>query len=126
MDDEPGMTLVLKITLERTGRFDVTMANEAEQALRLLAQYPFDLMISDVVTPGIGGIELHKIVAERYPDLPFGFLTAIIPARIKDTTIDGLPCLAKPVSLEPLLKFIDRLLAPPRKRAEGPSQASPG
>jgi len=49
---------------------DVVSAGSADEALALLETERFDLLFSDVVMPGMSGVELAHRVRERFPDLP--------------------------------------------------------
>jgi two-component system, NtrC family, response regulator AtoC len=81
-DDEISLRKVLAASLRREG-YEVVSAQNGTEALQLLKATespdtgdPFDLVISDVRMPGIGGIELLSRVKKRYPDLPVVMLTA--------------------------------------------------
>jgi PAS domain S-box-containing protein len=51
-------------------RCEVLTAASGEEALERLEREPVDLLFSDVVMPGMTGVELAKRVRERFPDLP--------------------------------------------------------
>ena len=51
-------------------RCQVTSAESGEAALAILAKESFDLLFTDVVMPGMSGIELANRVREEFPDLP--------------------------------------------------------
>jgi CheY-like chemotaxis protein len=48
----------------------VTLATSGEEALELARRRDFDLVFSDVVMPGMGGLRLAERLAEEKPDLP--------------------------------------------------------
>lgn len=64
VDDEIGALTLIGIMLERGG-FNVLKAKDADSALAVLDQNTPDLIILDVMMPGINGIELCKIIRER-------------------------------------------------------------
>ncbi len=69
VDDELSMREFLSILLEREG-YEVTVADSAEEALRLMDTALFDLVLSDVNMPGLSGIELagpHQNRSHRKP-----------------------------------------------------------
>ncbi len=78
VDDELGALTLIGIMLERGG-FNVLKAKDADSALAMLDQNTPDLMILDVMMPGITGIELCRIVRTREETLTTPIL--ILSAR---------------------------------------------
>ena len=66
VDDEIGALTLIGIMLDRGG-FEVLKAREANQALETLDKDTPDLIILDVMMPGIDGIELCKMIRARKP-----------------------------------------------------------
>lgn len=64
VDDEIGALTLIGIMLERGG-FGVTKAKDADTALGLLREATPDLIILDVMMPGMDGIELCQVIRER-------------------------------------------------------------
>jgi DNA-binding response OmpR family regulator len=106
VDDSPQNLLVASRHLESTGHHVVT-ANTGEQALDLLARDRFDLVILDVLMPGIGGFETcRRIRADAaIAQVPVMFMTALgdrdATAPALDAGADDL--LAKPFARSELL-----------------------
>jgi PAS domain S-box-containing protein len=76
VDDEPQFAELVSTFLERDDpRLSVTTATDAEAALDLLAERPFDCVVSDHDMPGRDGIEFLEAVRETHPDLPFILFT---------------------------------------------------
>jgi len=68
VDDEEGVVSLLIRLLKRDGHY-VEGARGGRDALERLAEQQFDLVISDVKMPGVGGQKLHQEIHQRYPDL---------------------------------------------------------
>lgn len=66
VDDESEVGVVIRRVLEREG-FAVSVANSAAAGLQVVAQQPPDIVITDVIMPKVHGVELIKILRERYP-----------------------------------------------------------
>lgn len=74
VDDEP---LVRKLAVEilRRGGYKPHGVSSARDALELLDQESFDLVVSDVVMPEMTGVEFLYELRERRPDLPVVLMT---------------------------------------------------
>src|SRR6185312_12449884 len=80
VDDEPDMTLMIRLNLQKTGRFDVWEENEATRALSSARQVRPDLILLDVMMPDMDGGDV-LIQLKDDPNLakvPVIFLTATV------------------------------------------------
>jgi DNA-binding response OmpR family regulator len=66
VDDEANHTRVMAIGLRIEG-FEVETAADAEGALRVMAGETFDLAVVDLMMPGTNGIQLARLIRERFP-----------------------------------------------------------
>lgn len=115
VDDQPDVTRLLKLNLERTQNYEVRTENDATLAITAAEQFHPDLILMDVVMPGIDGGDLasQMQVNPRLKGVPIVFLTA---AATKDEVsshsgkIGGLPFLAKPVELKEVLVCLQKYL----------------
>ena len=67
VEDEETLCESLKRVLAREG-YVVHTASDAEAALRIFGEGTYDLVITDIILPGITGIELLKKIKERLPE----------------------------------------------------------
>jgi putative two-component system response regulator len=74
IDDEHVIRMLVMEILEAAGH-EVTGAESAERALTLLDANDFDLVVSDVVMPGLSGLELLEVVRTRRASLPVILVT---------------------------------------------------
>ena len=74
IDDEAVIRMLVVEILEAAGH-EVVAAEHAEHALELLDRAGFDLVVSDVVMPGLSGLELLDIVQRRQASLPVILVT---------------------------------------------------
>jgi CheY-like chemotaxis protein len=88
---------------------DVAVAMTGADALALVASTSFDIILCDVMMPGMDGHELHRRIAAQYPGLErrFVFMTGTLAPGIAKA-LDGLPnaWLAKPFDIEDVLALI--------------------
>lgn len=78
VDDDPDVLVLVRILLESEG-FKVSTVESGEKALELLGSDSFDLLVLDVVMPGLSGLDvLRRIRARReYSGLPVLVFTAL-------------------------------------------------
>jgi excisionase family DNA binding protein len=69
VDDDPGMRAFVRASLEPEG-FDVTDAASASEGLAVLEEEPLDLILLDVMMPGMDGWEMLQRVQERHGAIP--------------------------------------------------------
>ena len=74
IDDEAVVRMLVLEILESAGHV-VVGADSAERALRLLDEAEFDLVVSDVVMPGLSGLELLESAKKRRASLPVVLIT---------------------------------------------------
>jgi len=69
IDDEKDIRMVLKQVLELAG-YDVELAENGKDGLAKLEGKGADLVITDVIMPGIDGVATVRQIKEAHPDLP--------------------------------------------------------
>ena len=75
VEDEPGVRAVADRIL-KLGGFRILEASNGEQALEMVDLHgPPDLVLTDVVMPGMGGAELAGRLRARWPSLPILFMS---------------------------------------------------
>jgi PAS domain S-box-containing protein len=122
VEDEAATSRLVRVMLERAG-YRVTVATGGEQALAILAGGEgageagrIDLLLTDIVMPGIDGVELVRRARELHPSLP-AVLTSGYPAEFLAGSA-GLPFVAdllqKPFSAQEL---VHRVATAVRERA---------
>ncbi len=77
VDDEEDISELVRYNLVAAG-YDVVLADSGEKAVRLAGREPFDLVVLDLMLPGISGIEVAgKLKADpKTQNLPIIMLTA--------------------------------------------------
>jgi signal transduction histidine kinase/ActR/RegA family two-component response regulator len=125
VEDEPAVRRAVQRNLERLG-YQVLAAHDGEDALRLVeAREGIDLLLSDVVMPGIDGPELACRLRARWNDLPVLFVTGYSADRLARTDAVGPHdrVLEKPYQFDELARTIRGMLeAHVARRATGASR----
>jgi len=76
VDDDPTVSDVVRRYLDRAD-FEVTLAADGQGALDAVAAHRPDLVVLDLMLPGIDGLEVCRRLRGRDPDLPIVMLTAL-------------------------------------------------
>ena len=75
VDDEEMITRLCRKVLEKQG-FEVRCASSGEEALRLAGSRPFDMLLTDMLMPGLSGLDTFHILKEKQPGLVGLLMTA--------------------------------------------------
>jgi two-component system, OmpR family, response regulator MprA len=111
VDDDPKILSLMRRGLAFAG-YGVELAEDGEQALAIVRDRPPDLVVLDVVLPGIDGIEVCRRLRAGEPNLPILLLTARdrVPDRVMGLDAGADDYLVKPFAFDELLARIRALL----------------
>ena len=117
VDDERSIVDVLTYNLKRE-QYEVLVARDGEQALELARREEPDLIILDLMLPGLDGIEVCRIL-RRERDVPILMLTARDEEidRVVGLEVGADDYVSKPFSVRELLARVKAIL----RRARGPA-----
>jgi CheY-like chemotaxis protein len=114
VDDEEGLRSIVCRTLRAQG-YETLEASHGAEALGVLekATDPVDLVVTDVVMPGMDGRELGRRIAQRWPTLPILYISAYDVNDIfwRGSPRSSAPFLQKPFPAEGLISRVQELLA---------------
>jgi DNA-binding NtrC family response regulator len=120
VEDETAFRTVSVERLRENG-FEVAEAETGERALELLEQFAFDVVISDLLLPGIDGVQVIESAVRRYPRI----IGVIITGERKDirTAVAALKrgvndFLTKPYQFDELMHVLRKALEQQRLTAE--------
>jgi two-component system, cell cycle response regulator len=119
VDDQLYFRVFLEDLLREEG-YEVTSAEGGAEALAKLEAERFDVLVTDLVMPGMDGSELVQRVKERWPDQDIIVVTSVGDLR---TAIDAMKLgaseyLLKPVDKRALLRSLEQILERKRLRTE--------
>ncbi len=127
VEDEPSIAGFVRRGLHFEG-YEVDVVADGPGALRILRDTPPDLLVLDVMVPGVDGLEIARRVraseaAERLPAIPILMLTArdAIADRVTGLRAGADDYLVKPFDFEELLARIEALLRRATAAAQQPS-----
>src|SRR2546426_534673 len=109
VDDERNMRLSLEAIMAEEG-YEMRPAVSAEEALRMLEQEEFFMVITDARLTGMNGYDFLAKVKVRWPDLPILMITAYATPKLAVGAIKAgaMDYLAKPFAPEELLHAVAR------------------
>jgi two-component system cell cycle response regulator CpdR len=108
-EDDESLRGFLARALERAG-YEVTACADGEEAVAVL---DWDLLLTDIVMPGIDGIEVARQAAARHPGLRIMFITgfAAVALAATDAAPAGAKVLSKPIHLREIVSEVERMIA---------------
>jgi two-component system, OmpR family, response regulator len=111
VDDEPSILELLSVTLRFAG-FEVVTATNGADALNKARELAPDLLVLDVMMPGLDGFAVASTLRARGDCVPVVFLTAkdATEDRVQGLTIGGDDYVTKPFSLEEVVARIRSVL----------------
>ena len=109
IDDEVGFTKLLKMNLEKGGEFEVRVENNSMKALSAAREFLPDVVLLDVVMPGLDGGDVAALFQEdpMLRKVPIIMLTALVsPGETSSDAVaqsGSMSVLPKPVNLDKLV-----------------------
>ncbi len=119
VEDDVAIQDVLDTFLEGKN-FDVTLARNGEMALGLLQAEKFDLILTDLVLPGKGGMDVLKAATASHPPIPVIVMTGFgtVQTAVEAMKIGAYDYLTKPFNFDELQIVLDKALAVSKLRKE--------
>ena len=119
IDDEPEMLNLVRFTLERAG-YEVSTCDNGRQAWDAIGKTGPDLLILDVMLPGIDGYSLQIKISQdnATKNIPIIVLTALEPSKTlfqKFTQVAGF--MTKPFKTDALLETVQKTIGKPATSA---------
>jgi len=113
VDDEPAVLLVVAKVMRRMG-YTVLEAPSAEEALQLVSgrEDEVDVLVTDVVMPGMNGWELSQALRARHPQLGVLLMSGYTEDEmvLRGVRTDEVNFLAKPFSVSDLRERVEKIL----------------
>ena len=114
VDDEDELISALVERLELRG-IDAKGVTSGDEALQLLREEQFDVVVIDVKMPGIGGLDVLRTISRRYPDIKVILMTGHGSSEDSEIgrRLGAVAYLQKPVDLEDLLATVHKAMGSP-------------
>ena len=117
VDDEPGFTKIVKMTMEASGAYEVRELNDPALAVEVARQFFPDIILLDITMPELDGGDVISLLRADpvLKKIPVLFVTATVrksEVNANNGLIGGEFFVAKPVSAEVLIRIIEEHIAP--------------
>jgi two-component system cell cycle response regulator CpdR len=111
-EDNPAVREFIVRSLSSVG-YTVTAAIDGQQALDMLAQEKFDVLVTDIVMPNVDGIALAMKAVRLFPNLRIVMISGYAQERLRAHNLDALvhKIIAKPFSLEEICEAVKNALS---------------
>lgn len=114
VDDEDVIREGIKRTVQHTyPNMQVSLANSPEEAARMLRSRPMDIVLTDVLMPGMTGLELMQLSRHRHPQVKWVVISAYSEFTYAQEAVrlGAKDYLLKPIGKELLVQTIEKLIA---------------
>ena len=111
-EDDPAVRRFVARALTHRG-YEVTAAEDGIAALEALSDASYDLLLTDIVMPGLDGIALALKVTREHPGMPVLMMSGFSAERQRAHNLDELihRVIPKPFTLEEICKVVEETLA---------------
>lgn len=111
-EDDDSLRVFLTANLGRAGH-DVSSYPDGDAAWEALEHSSFDLLLTDIVMPGMDGIELARRAAEVDPAMKIVFITGFAAVALSQSSPAPREAkvLSKPFHLKDLVAEVERVIA---------------
>jgi len=112
VEDEDTVRNVVARLLKKLG-YEVSSAANADEAIAFFAGGgSFDLVVTDIVMPGLSGIEMSEVLKARFPELRFLFISGYTSRELGTApAAPPEPFLPKPFTMQELAEEVRKALA---------------
>lgn len=110
VDDDVNLLSFFQEELQQAG-FEVTVKDNGADAIISAAEEEFDLILLDMLMPGLDGIKVTRVLRKIIPNVPIIGLTGYVGRGYLSQAMGlGVPILTKPVVMSDLIHEINRAL----------------
>ena len=112
VDDEEALRTVLSTELSGEG-YEVESASDGDEAISIVQNKKFDLVLLDIKMPKVDGFEVLKFIKKSYPAIKVIMLTGFADLKnaIESKKLGAEDFVSKPYDLVDLLTTIERVLS---------------
>ena len=112
VDDDHAVRISLSVMFRKWSDLELAIAESAEEALVMLNEAKYMMMLCDVDMPGMDGLELLEHVGHEYPEMPVVMLTGNhdVSTPVRAFRMGAMDYLQKPMQTADVRQVIDRAM----------------
>jgi DNA-binding NtrC family response regulator len=112
IDDEAIVRVSCQRVLEPAG-YEVVLTSRGDEAIELLEKEQFDLVLTDLKMPDMDGLEVLKVIKERWPDIQVVIITGYgtISTAVQAIKKGAYEYIEKPFTPEDILDVVTKALS---------------
>ncbi len=112
IDDEAIVRVSCQRVLEPAG-YEVVLTSRGDEAIELLEKERFDLVLTDLKMPDMDGLEVLKVIKERWPDIQVVIITGYgtISTAVQAIKKGAYEYIEKPFTPEDILDVVTKALS---------------
>jgi CheY-like chemotaxis protein len=120
VEDDLDQAYFVKFLLEDDGRYVVTHAQDGIRGTQLVTDRRWDLVITDLNLPGVGGLSVLEASLSTHPETPVLAVTGYTGPEYAQNALEkgATHVLIKPLQRDELLAKVDALISPPAEPSE--------
>ncbi|NOY65197.1 MAG: sigma-54-dependent Fis family transcriptional regulator [Nitrospirae bacterium] len=116
IDDEA----IVRVSCERVLRpegFEVVVTSRGDEAIELLEKEPYDVVLTDLKMPDMDGLEVLKIIKERWPDIQVIIITGYgtISTAVQAIKMGAYEYIEKPFTPQDILQVVEKVIKEKKK-----------
>ena len=113
VDDEPDMLKLLGMIIRDKTKYETISTNNPAEAIELVKQGGYDLVITDLKMPGLDGVEMLEAVKKYDSDIPVIIMTAYGTVETAEESLrkGAFDFITKPFRKEQILFTIEKALS---------------
>ena len=112
VDDDEGLLLSIKATLVSSGLSEPALLSDSRNALKLVRQHDFQLILLDLMMPHLSGLEVLEKIKNEFPNIECVIVSASdeIATAVQAMSLGASDYLVKPLNSEKLIALVHRTL----------------
>jgi DNA-binding NtrC family response regulator len=116
IDDEAIVRVSCERVLKPEG-FDVVVTSRGDEAIDFLEKEPYDVVLTDLKMPDMDGLEVLKIIKERWPDIQVIIITGYgtISTAVQAIKMGAYEYIEKPFTPQDILEVVEKAIKEKKK-----------